>query len=145
MELLDDITLTQIAQAATNVLTGADTIDDASVVALPELAARVGKARLTIARTGADGPVLVVIRPHSENDSRVATLLSPRERQVVAILSRGETNRAIAARLGISVATVKDHVHRALAKTGASNRTELARLWHARRVSGSGSDPRAPR
>lgn len=50
--------------------------------------------------------------------------LSARQRQVMQALARGMTNREIADALGISVATVKLHVHAILAATGTRNRTE---------------------
>lgn len=50
--------------------------------------------------------------------------LTPRERDVLAQLARGATNRTIAARLGISEHTVKFHIGSILAKLGASTRTE---------------------
>src|SRR5258708_6302998 len=40
-----------------------------------------------------------------------------REREVAALVTEGVTNKEIARRLGISVLTVKDHVHHILAKT----------------------------
>ena len=38
-------------------------------------------------------------------------------------------NRQIADALSISLATVKDHVHAVLEKTGCSNRTQLVAAW----------------
>jgi DNA-binding CsgD family transcriptional regulator len=56
--------------------------------------------------------------------------LSPREREVVAAVARGLTNKEIAARLGLSAHTVKEHLDRASAKTGARGRKALvARLF----------------
>jgi DNA-binding CsgD family transcriptional regulator len=56
--------------------------------------------------------------------------LSPREREVVAAVVRGDTTKEIAARLTISPATVKEHLDRACAKTGARGRRALiARLF----------------
>ncbi len=52
--------------------------------------------------------------------------LTPRERDVSRLIVRGYSNLAIAAELGLTLYTVKDHVKAVLAKTGCSNRTELA-------------------
>lgn len=52
--------------------------------------------------------------------------LTRREQEVAGLIAEGLRNTQIAARLGISIATVKDHVHRVLAKTGLSSRTQLA-------------------
>lgn len=55
--------------------------------------------------------------------------LTVRERQIVQILAEGLTNKEIAARLSIEVATVKNHVHNILEKLQVSRRTEaVARL-----------------
>jgi|SRR5579884_894260 len=55
--------------------------------------------------------------------------LTTRERQVAGLLCSGMANRDIAATLSISVATVKDHVHRILQKTGLRNRASLAACY----------------
>jgi DNA-binding NarL/FixJ family response regulator len=57
--------------------------------------------------------------------------LTRREQQLVHMISRGLTNKEIAAQLNISEQTVKNHVHRMLRKLGASDRlaaVELCRL-----------------
>lgn len=54
------------------------------------------------------------------------SLLSPREREVLAAIVDGLTNAAIAARLKISVTTVRTHVVHILDKLGAYDRTEAA-------------------
>jgi len=48
--------------------------------------------------------------------------LSPREHQVAMLIGRGLCNKEIARELGLSVGTVKIHVHKILQKTGARNR-----------------------
>ncbi|GAC1472540.1 MAG: response regulator transcription factor [Chloroflexota bacterium] len=63
--------------------------------------------------------------PTSRSDSTVETeALTPREVEVLAMLSEGEGNKLIARRLGISEHTVKFHVGSILAKLNASSRTE---------------------
>jgi DNA-binding NarL/FixJ family response regulator len=52
--------------------------------------------------------------------------LSPREREVLQLLTQGQTNREIAQNLTVSVSTVKIHVEHILAKLGASDRTQAA-------------------
>ena len=50
--------------------------------------------------------------------------LTPRESEVLSLLSEGKTNKEIAAALVITERTVKFHVSAILTKFGASNRTE---------------------
>jgi len=56
----------------------------------------------------------------------VVTSLTPREVEVLALFAEGLSNRQIAAALGISVHTAKDHVDHVMAKLGASSRTGAA-------------------
>lgn len=58
-------------------------------------------------------------------DPRMAEL-SQREREIVAMITRGFSNKKIAAKLFISLATVKAHVHNILTKTELPNRTAIA-------------------
>ena len=52
--------------------------------------------------------------------------LTSRERQVVALIDEGLSNKEIAARLCIELSTVKNHVHNLLEKLGARGRAEAA-------------------
>ncbi|MDD6049928.1 MAG: response regulator transcription factor [Clostridiales bacterium] len=52
--------------------------------------------------------------------------LTERELEVLREMTGGDTNQEIAARLHMSVATVKTHILNMLGKTGFRNRTELA-------------------
>ena len=56
------------------------------------------------------------------------SLLSPRELQVLTLLSEGLSNRDVATRLGISRHTAKFHVNAILDKLGATTRTEAVVL-----------------
>lgn len=58
-------------------------------------------------------------------DPRLARL-TPRERQVLALLPRGLSNAALGAELGIAPGTVKVHVERILQKLGVVDRTQAA-------------------
>jgi NarL family two-component system response regulator LiaR len=58
--------------------------------------------------------------------------LTPREREVLALIGRGYANKRIALELGIAEKTVKTHVGHVLAKLGVSDRTQAA--LHAARV-----------
>jgi DNA-binding NarL/FixJ family response regulator len=61
--------------------------------------------------------------PDSE---RPAALLTPREREVLALVAHGRTNREIGLALAMSLGTVKAHLEHILAKLGASHRTDAA-------------------
>lgn len=54
--------------------------------------------------------------------------LTPREREVLALVAAGCANKDIARQLAVSEETVKHHLTRMFAKVGASNRVELAML-----------------
>jgi DNA-binding CsgD family transcriptional regulator len=54
--------------------------------------------------------------------------LTSREREIVMMIGEGLANRAIAARLTVSVRTVEAHIYRAMAKTGAVDRKQLAAM-----------------
>jgi two-component system, NarL family, nitrate/nitrite response regulator NarL len=59
------------------------------------------------------------------------TRLTTREREVVALVNRGLTNREIADQLYIEAATVKNHVHRILGKLEVHRRSDIAGAWNA--------------
>jgi DNA-binding CsgD family transcriptional regulator len=67
------------------------------------------------------------LRPAPE-PVRTAARLSPREREVLALLVEGASNKAIARSLDISVRTAKFHVAGLLAKLGARSRGEATAL-----------------
>lgn len=50
--------------------------------------------------------------------------LTPREQEVLRLLATGETNKAIARRLGITDHTVKFHLNAIMTKLGAQSRTD---------------------
>ncbi|MNY74721.1 Transcriptional regulatory protein LiaR [compost metagenome] len=52
--------------------------------------------------------------------------LTAREREILARLTTGETNKEIAKTLAISPGTVKVHVERILYKLGVADRTQAA-------------------
>lgn len=56
--------------------------------------------------------------------------LTDAELKVVSLIAEGATNRAVADRLHISLATVKTHAHNAFIKLGISSRSQLTRFVH---------------
>jgi DNA-binding NarL/FixJ family response regulator len=63
-----------------------------------------------------------------EQARRRLSSLTPREQQVADAIAQGQSNADIAARLHMSLATVKAHVSRLLAKLDAENRVQIALL-----------------
>ena len=55
--------------------------------------------------------------------------LSSREREVVAFVAEGKTNKEIALETGLAPSTVKDYVANACHKAGVTNRVALA-IWY---------------
>ncbi len=75
------------------------------------------------------------ITQNSSRGSRARLLesvrLTERERQVIALLGEGLSNKEIAARMHIAVHTVKSHVHNVLEKLALHSRLEVAAFSHA--------------
>jgi DNA-binding NarL/FixJ family response regulator len=56
------------------------------------------------------------------------SVLTPRERDVLTLLARGESNKRIAAALNLSIGTVKGYVSAIFEKLGVDDRTQAALL-----------------
>jgi DNA-binding NarL/FixJ family response regulator len=68
--------------------------------------------------------------------------LTSRERDVLGLLASGETNKGIAASLGIGERTARTHVSHILSKLGLTSRTQAA-LWAAREgIADADADPK---
>ncbi|TXI18593.1 MAG: response regulator transcription factor [Roseateles sp.] len=89
---------------------------------------------LNVLRSGAAAPARDV--PALADDA----LLSPREREILAELTRGASNKEIARELSIAESTVKIHVQHILRKLKLSSRVQAA-VWGSERGLGS---PRVP-
>jgi RNA polymerase sigma factor (sigma-70 family) len=56
------------------------------------------------------------------------TKLSPREREIMALVCSGLMNKQVAAKMGVSEVTVKVHRHNLMKKLGAKSLAELVRM-----------------
>jgi DNA-binding NarL/FixJ family response regulator len=61
--------------------------------------------------------------------------LTPRERQVLALIAEGATNRQIGAALFMAEKTASVHVSRILSKLGVRSRTQAAAVAHRMHLS----------
>ena len=66
--------------------------------------------------------------------------LTAREAEILALLQQGLPNKIISRRLGIELATVKNHVHSIFGKLGLRSRAEAAVLVHAADPKSGGDD-----
>ncbi|MFF9508938.1 response regulator [Streptomyces sp. NPDC014724] len=94
-------------------------------------------------RAAADGRTVLSPAIASRLVSRVRTpaapdndALSAREREVLALVAKGTSNRAIAAELFISEATVKTHLTHIFAKLGAKDRAAAVAIGYDRGILG---------
>lgn len=69
-------------------------------------------------------------RPAPPNGDVDLDTLTPREREVVALLARGRSQEEIAAELFISAKTVATHIQRVLAKLGVHSRAQAVAAFH---------------
>lgn len=78
-------------------------------------------------------------------EQKVATL-TPRERQVLALVVAGLPNKLVADRLGASEKTIKVHRSRVMRKMDAGSLVDLVRMAQAAGIAGEGtaSDPGRP-
>jgi DNA-binding NarL/FixJ family response regulator len=79
--------------------------------------------KLTLAEAIAEAAATAPDRPVATHDP-----LSPRERQVAALIQRGQTNRQIATDLIVGEGTVATHVQHILAKLDLHSRAQIA-VW----------------
>ncbi|AEW92790.1 MULTISPECIES: response regulator [Streptomycetaceae] len=107
--LLKDTDPAEILRAVHLVAVGSAMLHPSAARRLIDRYHQAGGARTTAARTRLDR-------------------LTPRERDVLALLAEGETNAEIAARLGMRESTVKAHVSRILTALEVTNRVQAALL-----------------
>jgi DNA-binding NarL/FixJ family response regulator len=79
-------------------------------------------------QAGAAGYLLKDVADGSRSALVEPERLTRREREVLELIARGQSNKRIAFELGIAEKTVKTHVGHLLAKLGVSDRTQAALL-----------------
>ena len=89
----------------------------------------------TAAGDGGAGPATVGAAGYKAAAAIPPGTLTPREREIVALVAAGRSNRAIAEELFISPATAARHVANILAKLGFTSRTQIA-AWAADKAHG---------
>ena len=105
-----------------------DLADRALADRLAALLRDVPGLRLVDRGAAADAAIVAAPAPGPDGD----VLLTPREREVVALLAEGASNKAIARRLAISVHTAKFQVGSVIDKLDAVGRTDA--VAHAARL-----------
>ncbi len=106
-------------------------IDDATLA--DRLTALLGEVKgLRLAAPGEAAPLAVVSRSRRVHVEADEFALTPRERDVLALMAEGASNKQIAKQLGISVHTAKFHVASVLEKLDATGRTDA--VAHAARM-----------
>lgn len=63
------------------------------------------------------------------SDPEVRVHFSPRQAQILALAAKGLPDKEVAKRLGLSVCTVRTHLHRFYKDYGVHNRVEAVVLW----------------
>ena len=93
-----------------------------------ELEGLVARARLRLARAGDDEDSEAAVAVEEQDEDPFG--LTPRERQVLALLAEGMTNREIGDTLYMAEKTASVHVSRILSKLDVRSRTQAAALAH---------------
>ncbi|GAA2073912.1 response regulator [Microbacterium hatanonis] len=90
-------------------------------------AIRATAAGVTLLEPGVVEAVTARLRGEGDVDPRLAALTA-RERQILALIADGMTNRQIGAELGLAEKTIKNYVSNVLSKLGLERRTQAAVL-----------------
>ena len=85
-------------------------------------------------KLGVDILAKELVTPRFEDLDVPASVLTPREEEVVKLIAEGHSSKEIAQRLTISIKTVETHVSAVLRKLQLSNRHELTRWATDRRL-----------
>jgi LuxR family maltose regulon positive regulatory protein len=102
----------------------------------PGLAARLKTANLKPALADIARQLIALLpgEPVPE-PARDEILLSPRERDILQLLVRGQTNKAIARALNVAPETIKTHIKRIFQKLNVTNRAQAVSRYYQSRLS----------
>jgi DNA-binding NarL/FixJ family response regulator len=91
-------------------------------------AVRTVAAGQSLLDANATARLLARLRGGQEQEEEAEALpgLTPREREILALIGEGLTNRQIGQRLYLAEKTVKNHISRLLAKLGVERRVQAA-------------------
>ena len=92
-----------------------------------ELVTKIGESALQLEQT--ESEVAHSTAPLPPGGSRIHSLLTPREIEVMELLVHGSTNKQIAERLVVAEATAKSHVTHIFRKLHAANRAEAVHRY----------------
>ena len=115
--LLKTVESDQLADTIVKVMDGESVISPEMMTKL----VAVFRTRPAAPAADAPAPVEVVRSPVAEPDP-----LSPREREILLLIARGDSNKLIARELDIAETTVKIHVQHILRKLGLTSRVQAA-------------------
>jgi two-component system nitrate/nitrite response regulator NarL len=102
---------------------------------------RVAAGELVVAPTMTIKMIQMLRGDQPEDEAKNSLkLLTDREREILQLLSRGDSNKAIAQTLSISYDTVKQHVRHILTKLNLSSRVKAAVLFTEQQQSNSGNE-----
>lgn len=123
---LDDKALQRLRQLiAASRRDNGRTVPSAEVIKLSQLLGIPGRLVIDLAAAEELGQPMVVLQTRPRSSPLLARLTA-REGEVATLIAGGLANKQIAARLGITTLTVKDHVHHILEKTRLQSRAAIA-------------------
>ena len=134
----DDI-IDALAAGASGYLVKQDTTDPTDLAEVIQRAAQGG-----VVLPGREAAAIVRdIARRDPPDPAAKYHLTRREREVLILVAKGAANRDISVELRIAEQSVKNHVRGVLAKLGAKNRTEAARIAYELGIVRRCGEPRA--
>ena len=73
--------------------------------------------------------VMALVKSNGEETPPALSLLSPQEQRVLALIAEGQTNKEVAAQLGLAEKTVKNYLSTVFEKLHVSRRSQAAALY----------------